>query len=59
MNKSAAEKTRNSLAKAIYRNLFRQIVSDIQGEKGINQQMLNIGVLDIPGFGKMISLTLL
>lgn len=59
MNKPSAEKTRNSFAKGLYRNLFRQIVSDLQGEGGINHQMLHIGVLDIPGFGKFISLTLL
>lgn len=52
--RTAAEKARDSLTKAIYKFVFQHIVHTFNGD--MNASLPYIGILDIAGFGEMNSI---
>lgn len=52
LTKHASEKTRNSLAKGLFENLFRELVQYMNEYNSSSlSTMYSIGILDIAGFG--------
>lgn len=52
LSKAAAKKTRDTIVKMIYSNLFYQIVLEINKTNAYDLCTPHIAVLDIPGFGE-------
>lgn len=52
MLKESAEKFRDSLAKGLYDELFRKMMSHINHSTSFATPVYSIGILDIAGFGE-------
>lgn len=51
MNKFAAQRTRDSIQRAIYGHIFQQIIDAINGDVVPDEDTSKVQIFDVPGFG--------